>query len=449
MEIIKKKITLYYNNIINFFTEKVTQSSSREGFMRYFKNTGWFFIGRIFGMVTSFFVGAYVTRYLGPSQYGLLSYAGSFSGIFAILASFGIDRILNRELISYPEKKDELMGSAFFIKILGAILSIILIIITLIIIKADSFTSILILISASSFIFNAFGIIEIYFQSNVLAKDTVKVQIVSLIFSSILKLLFIFLNLDLIYFAIILIFDGVISTIGLLLIYRKIGFRMSSWKINNLIVRMLLKTSWPLMLSGVAISIYMKIDQIMIKNMIGNEAVGIYSAASKISETWYFIPGIICASLFPAIINAKKINTIIYEKRLKNLYSLMFYISLGIAIPISLLSSLIIIYLYGSEYTGAISVLKIHIWAGIGVFLGHAITQYLIAENFVKIFFSITIIGAIINIILNLILIPKSGIIGAAIATAISYTIVTFSVLFFKKSRNQGFLMIKSILLIK
>lgn len=446
MEYIKRKISSSLDSTLDLFAGAFSQTSSKEGFIRYFKNTGWLFFGKMASMLAAFFVGAYVARYLGPAQYGLLSYASSFAALFAIFASLGIDSILNRELVSRPEDKEKLLGSGFIIKAVGSILAIVLMIITLLIIKTDWETNVLIIISALSFVFNAFGVIDIYFQSQVLARNTVRVQIISLIITSSLKILFIFLHLGIVYFAITYLIDALILAIGFILSYKKTGLHISKWKFDKEIIKMLLRNSWPLIFSGVAVVIYMKIDQVMIKNMIGDEAVGLYSVAAKVSEAWYFIPAIICASLFPAIVNAKKTSPVVYEKRLKNLYSLMFYISTLIAIPISLLSRFIIVYLFGAEYLGSISVLRIHIWAGVGVFLGYAIAQYLVTENLNKIYLKITIIGAVSNILLNLILIPIVGISGAAIATTISYTIVAFSVLLFKKSRKQGVLILKSIL---
>ena len=256
---------------------------------------------------------------------------------------------------------------------------------------------------------------------------------------SFLKILFIIFKLGLIYFILAYTIEVFIVAIGLVFVYKKMGFKFSKWKIDKNIIKYLLKNSWPLMFSGVAVSIYMKIDQVMITNMINSEANGFYSIAVKLSEIWYFIPAIICTSLLPAIINAKNTNNLIYKKRLKSLFKLMFIISLLTAIIITIFSPLIINILFGNEYLRSINVLRIHIWAGIGVFLGYAMYQFLIVENMTKIFLITTILGAIINVILNLILIPKLNINGAAISTFIAYTFQTLSVLFFKKVRKKLF----------
>jgi O-antigen/teichoic acid export membrane protein len=192
-------------------------------------------------------------------------------------------------------------------------------------------------------------------------------------------------------------------------------------KFKSKIAISLLKDSWPLILSGLIIAIYMKIDQVMIKEMLDNEAVGNYAAAVRLSEAWYFIPMIISSSLFPAIINAKKISEELYYKRLQKLYDLMVWIAIAIALPMTFLSDWFVALLYGEQYNQAGSVLMIHIWAGILVFFGVARYKWTLTENLQKFEIIIDIIGAISNILFNYILIPIYGISGAAYATLISY----------------------------
>ena len=449
MERINKQIKLKYNNTINLFSDSIDRLIANEGFIRYFKNTGWLFAGKMTGLLATFFVGVYVARYLGPSQYGLLNYVASLTGLFIVFSNLGIDSILSRELIKSPEKRDILLGSGFIIKLVGSIIAITLIIFTLFFIKADILTSELVLILSLSFFLYSFGVIDIYFQANVWAQKTVKIQMISLVITNILKLFFIYYKFSIVWFVIIYLIDTIIITLGLILTYNKIGLHITKWNFDYSIIKILIINSWPMMLSGIAIAVYMKIDQVMITNMIGTTANGIYSVAVKISEVWYFIPGIICTSLFPAIINAKQNSQAMFEKRITRLYSFMIYFSVSIAIFISFFANIIISKLFGYEYLGAINVLKIHIWAGVGVFVGYAVTQYLIAENYTKIFFAITLLGAIFNVIMNFVLIPKYGIVGSAWATLIAYSIATFSIILFRKSRKQVLLMYKSLNLYK
>ena len=124
----------------------------------------------------------------------------------------------------------------------------------------------------------------------------------------------------------------------------------------------------------------MKIDQIMLQNMAGVKEAGAYATVASLSEAWNFIPSIIVTSLFPAILNARRDDPVRYKKRIQNLYDLMVYLSVPVAIIITFASPLIY-KLYKPEYAYAASTLWLHIWSGVFVFLGAASGQYLIAEN--------------------------------------------------------------------
>ncbi len=415
------------------------------GFQKYLKNTGWMFGGRFISLTISFFVGVYIARYLGPANYGLLNYVISFVGLFGFLASFGIDGIISREIIKDHNKKDELIGAGFYIKIIGSLLAIASVFTVSLFTTRDIFTLGLIWIFSLTFIPQAFNIVEIYFQSQVLSKKIVTAQITSNIASAILKLSVIFLNKGIFWLTLIYIVEASIYGVILLFNYRKFGNHIRSWKFNKNIAKSILKDSWPLMLSSVAVGLYMKIDQVMIKNILGNEQAGIYTAAVKLSEVWYFIPSLICLSTFPALINAKKDNEQLYNIRLLRLYRLIFWISFIIALPIALLSKHIIFVLFGNAYIQASAALSIYVWAGISISLNLVLGNHILTENKTKFFLFSTTAGAISNILLNIILIPMYGIAGAASATFLSYIVVILSVVFFKDLRPQLKIMLKSI----
>jgi O-antigen/teichoic acid export membrane protein len=419
---------------------------NHDGYKRYFANTGWMFGGKFITLGISFFISIYIARYLGPSNYGLLNYVISFVGLFAFLSSFGVDGIVSREIIKDHDKKDEIIGTAFYLKIIGSLLAILSIVIVSISITKDIFTLGLILLFSLNFIPQAFNVIETYFQSQVLSKKVVTAQFIANIISTILKVLCIILGKGIFWLTLIYVVETSIYALILVFSFRKFGNHLRKWKFNINIAKNLLKDSWPLMLSSIAIGIYMKIDQVMIKNMLGNEQAGIYAVAVRLSEVWYFIPGIICTSLFPAIINAMHTDNELFISRMRKLYFLVFWFSIIMAVFVTIFSYGIIKILFGLQYMAAITTLQIYVWAGISVSLGIASSQYLLAKNMTKIFFYNTLFGAMVNVILNMILIPKMGINGAAFATLISYTVATFGVLMFSESRNQGLLILKSII---
>jgi O-antigen/teichoic acid export membrane protein len=167
-------------------------------------------------------------------------------------------------------------------------------------------------------------------------------------------------------------------------VYLRQVTKIAKWEFQIKRSKELLSDSWPLILSGLAVMLYMRIDQIMLGQMLGDEAVGIYSAAARLSEIWYFIPMIIVSSTFPTLIASRQASIEKYEDMLKRLFRLMFLLALSLAIPISFMSEFIINTLYGEKYNGAAGILVVHIWAGIFVFMGVASSRWFISENLQK-----------------------------------------------------------------
>ena len=372
-------------------------------------------------MAVSLFVGIYVARYLGPERFGLLSYALSFVGIFVALATLGLDEVVVRELIKTPEQREKILGTSFLLKLVGTLLMWAAILVAIPLTENDLQTNILIIIIAFGTVFQAFNVIDLNFQAKVKSKYVVHAQFVQLIISSIVKIILVVNEAPLIWFASVYSLDVIVLAMGLVFAYLYNGDNIFSWKWSFETSKYLLHDSWPLILAGVVISVYMKIDQVMIKEMLGAKEVGLYAAAVKLSEAWYFIPMAIASSLFPAIINAKVYQKEVYYQRLQKLYDLMVWIAIAIALPTTFLSTLVVEFLYGKEYLGSSSVLIIHIWTAVFVFLGVASSKYLLAENFIKKTFYRTFIGALLNIIMNYYLIGIIGIQGAAISTLVSH----------------------------
>ncbi|MFT0849653.1 flippase [Achromobacter sp. F4_2707] len=421
---------------------KINNLFKHKGFVRYFNNTAWLFGEKIIRMFVGLFVGIWVARYLGPEKFGVFSYAQSFVGLFATIATLGLDGIVVREIVKDESKTNELIGTTFVLKGMGALAVLILLAIAILFTSHDSHTNKIVFIIASATVFQSFNVIDIYFQAKVLSKYVVYANTISLFISSIVKITLILSSAPLIAFAWAILFDNLILALGYIYFLKTSSLlQIKNLRFNALTAKILLNDSWPLIISSVVISIYMKIDQVMIKEMIGNEAVGQYSAAVRISEAWYFIPIVITTSLFPAIVNAKSTNDEIYYARLQKLYNLMVLMALSIALPMTFLSDWTIEILFGKAYNEAASVLMIHIWAGIFVFLGVASGKWFTAENEQFLAFRRTLYGLITNITLNYILIPIYGIQGAAIATIVSQLFASFLSDLMSKKTKRMFLM--------
>lgn len=416
--------------------------------MKYLKNTSWLMAEKILRMVAGLFVGIWVARYLGPEQFGLFSYALSFVGLFTFIATLGLNKIIVRELVKDEKKRDITLGTAFLLKLIGAIIVLIILAIAINFTSNDFFTNKLIFIIASGVIFQSFNVIDFYFQSKVLSRFVVFSNTIGLFISSIIKVVLILSEAPLIAFAWMIVFDGFVVTLGYIYFYLHNQLSFRNWKFSKDIAYSLLKDSWPLILSGMVVAIYMRIDQVMIKEMLGSEAVGQYAAAVRLSSAWYFIPVVVSSSLFPAITNAKKQNEKLYYSRIQKLYDLMVWIAISVAIPMTFLSDWIVNLLYGESYNQAGDVLMIHIWAGIFVALGVARGGWLLNENLQKYTPIYLGVGMIVNVVLNFILIDSIGINGAAYATLIAQCTGAFIMPFFiKKTRVSFFMMLNSIIL--
>ena len=417
---------------------RITLLKDHSGFRKYFANTSWLMGERILRMGVSLFVGIYVARYLGPERYGLLNYALSFVWLFSALASFGLEDILVRELIRRPEQRNNLLGTVFWLKVCGSVVMGTAIAAALHFKAEDQQTNWMIALITLGFLFQATNVVEFYFQAQVQSKFTVRAQIIQLLITSIFKIYLVWNEAELVWFALALMLDQAVVAVLFLIMYR--------WKIEKfpylsfsiIKAKLLLKDAWALMFAGIVVSVYMKIDQIMLKEMLNTNAVGVYAAAVKLCEAWYFVPTVITASLFPAILSTKQKSKLLYQDRLQKLYDLMVWGSVAVALPTTLVADWLILIIYGNEFKDAADVLRFYIWAGVFVALGVASSKWLVAENLEKYSFYRTVLGAILNVGCNLWLIPIYGIKGAVFATLISYfTVAYVSLGFFKKTRGN------------
>jgi len=394
-------------------------------------------------------VGIWVARYLGPEQFGVFSYAIAFASLFSSIAKLGLGGIVVRDLVKEPEQRDRYLGTAFWLKLMGAILMLGIVAIAMQLSSSDHLTNLYVLIIASGAIFQSFEVVDFYFQSKVLSKFVSICKMTQLFISSLLKLYFIFTGAELIYFVLITLVDQITLSLSLYIAYRfqKLGSFYGHF--NKAIAKQLLKDSWPLIISGIVLMIQARIDQVMLKEMIGNAELGYYSSAVRLIEVFGFIPIIITSSFFPAIVNAKNTSVVLYKKRLFSLYRLMMLLFLLVAIPIYFFGTQVVIFLYKEAYAPAgqlLSLMVIRIFfTNYGVVRG----AYLMTENFMTYSMITMIIGALVNLILNYFLIPNYHSIGAIWSSIASFFIATFLIDFlYNRTRNNCKLMIKSMLII-
>jgi len=427
------------------------QVLNHQGIRRYGANTLWLFAEQVLRMVAGFLVGVWVARYLGPERFGLLSYALAFVSIFQGIAKLGLDGIVVRDLVQEPEKRDVYLGTSFWLKFIGGVITFFIIAIILFIQSIPTSnlfteTNIYILIIAFGIISQSFEVIDFYYQATVQAKYISIRRIIQLILSSIIKIFLVLTGADLIWFVLVSLFDIISLSIMGWLIYRSQGLPNFVRYFDIEIGKKLLKDSWPLLLSSIATSIYMRIDQVMIKNMLGDREVGLYSAAMRLVEVWYFIPMIITQSVFPAIVSRYNDKQEFY-RRLIILSAVMGYLGLFLSIILSLSSYFLIKILYGEKFLDAASILSIMSFI-IFIFFWMSGISRRQAIDMQKFALFATILSAISNIILNLIFIPLLGVEGAAIVSVLNQLIAgPFLAFFHPKVRENFYIALKGLLI--
>ncbi len=421
---------------MNFFNTFINKQLSRLSptKKKVFANISWALGGKMINILSTLIVGIFVARYLGPERFGILSYVMSYVTLFTIAASFGTPQILIRELSKGDRDPDIILGSTFTVRITMAIVTIILIIITVILFEDDTFTQWAIISFSIVLIVQATDIIKDFFISELKNEYIIKSEIIRTIISATIKLLLLYFKASLLSFIIVNILDYFIIAISQFFFYKKYYSRKITWKFDKKEARYLLKESVPLLLSGVAIIIYQKIGQIMVRNMIDNSALGQYSIAIKYVSFLMFFPILISNTVTPLLVKEKTVSEEKYNFRIQQFSDTLFWGTIILSGIISLVSVFVIRLLYGLEYAEAGIILRILIWSPAITSLSISSGQWIIINGLQKYAVIRNILGAVSNVILNLYLIPKFGVMGAVYATLLSYSIAAYFAHFFIKA---------------
>lgn len=411
------------------------------------KNIGWLFFDRITRLAGGLLIGIWIARYLGPEYFGVLNYVIAYTALFSFLAKLGLDKIIIREIIRKPDKTNLILGTGFVLKLFGGLLLFAAVASTIIVFKnQNSSVFYYVLIISAGYVFQAFDVIDFFFQSRVQSKFTVLAKNSAFIIISIFKIIFILSSLDLIYFVWMVFLEIFITSILLIYFYCNNRQKILSWEFDLKIAKALIKDSWPLMAGALFVDIYTKIDQVMIGNLLDSEQLGIYSAAVNLSTFWYFIPVAIVQSVYPHLVELKNMDTAKYHQDFIRLYSLMFWLGAAAGIVAIVWGKEIIHFLYGPDYASALTALIVNIWAGIFVAQSVARGIWIIAENLQHYRLLIQLVVALSNIAGNAYLIPVLGIKGAALTTLFSLGLGTWGIaLFFRPLRGCTISMIKAI----
>jgi O-antigen/teichoic acid export membrane protein len=394
-------------------------SGSQSSAKKYARNTSWILIEKMARIVSGILVGILVARYLGPEQFGQISYALNVMAIFAVLSTLGLDSIIVRELIVRKDHENVILGTSFIMRIAGAVAAIAC---------ATYYSSIrdnpeevmIVFIVTFSLFLQSLTVIDLYFQAKIKGEYPAINQVITLVLSAIVKLWLIAVKAGVEYFASMVILESVITAFNQYLFYKRSGGLIWRWRFAFAEVKRLLGHALPIIASGLVMMVYQKMDQILIKRFLDFDTLGNYAAAVRITEASFFIPVAISAAVFPGIINNQH-NKELQTKRLTQLYSLLLWVAVIICIGASLVGHWVIGFLYKQDYDLAPLIFRIHVWICVPVFFGAAWGVWMIAENKQKRVIILNVISLILCYMLNVTLIPMLGVTGAAYSVVITY----------------------------
>ena len=386
------------------------------------KNISWLFFDKLFRMAYGIFVSVLVARYLGPVAFGELNFSIAFVYVFLVISSLGMEQVLVRDLTLSKETRNQIISTSLMMRGLASGIIYLLVVIIAIYCNPNINTSILIIIIGTQILFQITDVFFTIFMAEVNSKYVVLAKNLGFLLSGIIKIIFVYIKLSLVWFAIATVVEFSVCTALIIWFFKRktdINISLKYW--NKEIGKQILNSSYPLIISSVFYVIYTKLDQVMLGYLTSSDEVGYYAVAAKLSEVWYFIPSAIVNSFYPELVklNSFKILTM-------RLMTVLSALALCIALLFTFFSDILIQTLYGLEYITSGKVLTIHIWSCIIVFSAVVSGAWFVINRLEKYSFYRTGTGALVNVGLNFALIPAYGAIGAAAATLVAKIIASY-----------------------
>ena len=407
---------------------------------------GWLLGGKIVNMILSFFVSLTTARYLGPDNFGSINYVAAYVSFFSSITSLGLSVIVIKEISMGKEDDNEVIWTGILMRFLTAVFSTIAVIALVSITdKSDPLMVKIAILESIAILASAFDTFMYWFQGKLLGKYTSIASVVAYIGMSLYRIYLLANNADILWFAFATSVDTLLLSLILMLCYvRENGFHP---KVSVRLGKSLMKQSYHYMISGLIAILYSKIDQIMLKQMLDTYSVGLYTAALTIAGLWGMIPSAFIQSVSPILYKNAEENRGMFYKRLRQSYAGIWLLNICWSLGVSIFSYWVIYLLYGKAYLGARGALVIVVWYTVITSIGSLTQVYLATENKNKYVNYFALAGLVTDVVLNALLIPRMGILGAAIATLVTYTVIHIVMpLAIKDTRDAGRLIIQGML---
>lgn len=413
------------------------------------KNAGWLVGGTLLQKILSFAVGVLSARYLGPGNYGLINYAAAYIAFFSSICTLGINSVIIKDFVDHPDEQGTAIGTTLVLRAVSSILSGVMVVGVLVLVDGDEPLTILVgALSCLSLPLQIFDTLKQWFQSRLESKYCTIAMLIGYIVMSAYKIALLAYGKKVQWFALATALEYLAIAILLLAAYGRKGGPRFCFSMRK--AKALLSSGRSYIVAGLMVSVYASTDKLMLKHMLGEEAVGYYTLAVSVSTMFAFVLSAVIDSMHPVIIQSYSENSEVFEKRNRQLYAMVFYGALFMSAGIAVCSSWIIRVLYGAEYISAVLPLRVVVWYTAFSYLGVARNAWMVCrrrQSYLKYLYAG---AAIVNVLLNLLLIPQLGAVGAAIASLITQMITTVGLpLCIPALRENAKLMLEAICLRK
>jgi|GEM_PF-2964161 len=404
---------------------------------KYLNNFNWLVLDNVIKIIGGFLVAIWVQKYLSKSDYGVITNAIAYTGIFTVLANLGLGHIVIRDIVQFPKLKRFYLGTALGLKVVGAGIAFALINISAFYYEPDTLSRFVIFLFSFQLLANVFNTLNIYYDAKVKIKYHTIASAVSYLISSLIKVYLILNEYSVEYFAYAYIADYVISGILKIIFYQKLESDIFKWRFSRKLAKQILLDSWAVGLTVFLAQIYSNVDKIMINDMLNKEELGIYGVSTLFSDISGMLPPLLMASVLPYLVELKKNNPVFYERRFKQIMSLVTWGAIIVCALSVLFGDYMFSILYNGKYDDAYLPFAYNIWKLLFLAQTQLVSIWLLNQNLQRFQLYTNLFGAVSNIILNYFLITEYGIVGAALSTLISRVIINWgSPLLFKETRE-------------
>jgi polysaccharide transporter, PST family len=408
-------------------------------------NSAWLIADKLVRLGLGLVVWVWLARHFGPEAFGVWNYAMAFAALFAAAATLGLDGVVVRELVRDGADTGALLGTAMAMRLGAAFLAAAGTVLAVMWMRAGEWLPVLLVsLNAAAFVLQSSQVLDFHFQARMKSRPSVLAANTAFLLTTASRLGLLAVDAPIEWFGATLVLEAALAAALLARAYRADAARGATWRFDGALARRLLSESWPLLLSGLAVMAYMRLDQVMLASIAGDEAVGQFSAALRIAEVWYFIPMAVMTAAFPAMMKKRGDGHEAYERYVQSLYDGMAWLGFAVAVAVSLSAAWLVPLLYGPAFSQAAAILSVQTWAGVAVAMSFVHGKWLLAEGLQRYGLVYTVAGACVNVALNLALIPRLGAIGAAWATLATQVGLLPIQLMFPKARRNFVLMMRT-----